>query len=120
MRISPTSSIVATIPVAAGPRDIALNPDGARLFVTDDGNDTVSVIDVATNSVVATLDVAGMPYQIAIGIGPAVVAMAVDPADPMTVYAGTAGGGVYRTPDGGASWTPASTGLFSGSSRPVR
>jgi photosystem II stability/assembly factor-like uncharacterized protein len=35
-----------------------------------------------------------------------VTAIAVHPTDPAKVYVGTAYGGVYRTLDGGASWTP--------------
>jgi hypothetical protein len=33
-------------------------------------------------------------------------AIAIDPTDSNTVYIGTANGGVFRTTDGGASWTP--------------
>jgi hypothetical protein len=39
-----------------------------------------------------------------------VQALAMDPSDPLRLYAGTRGG-VFVTPDGGASWAPASTGL---------
>ena len=99
------------IVIGGSPRYLAVTPDGTRLFVTNDGNDTVSIVDLATNSVVDTLDVAGMPHGIAIGPGPAVVAMAIDPANPLTLYAGTAGAGVYRTVDGGESWAPANTGI---------
>src|SRR5262245_36790765 len=35
-----------------------------------------------------------------------VTAIAVDPATAQTVYVGTAQGGVYRSLDGGATWTP--------------
>lgn len=35
-----------------------------------------------------------------------VVALAVHPTNPMIVYAGAAQGGVYRSGNGGASWTP--------------
>lgn len=37
--------------------------------------------------------------------------LAIDPANPQIVYAGTAYPGVYRSTDGGASWTSFSTGL---------
>jgi len=33
-------------------------------------------------------------------------AIAIDPTDPNTAYVGTAQGGLYRTTNGGASWTP--------------
>jgi hypothetical protein len=35
-----------------------------------------------------------------------VSAIEIDPADPNTVYVGTAQGGVFRSHDGGATWTP--------------
>jgi photosystem II stability/assembly factor-like uncharacterized protein len=37
----------------------------------------------------------------------------VDPADASVVYAGTTGGGVFRSPDGGATWAAFNTGLDS-------
>src|SRR5690606_32018711 len=37
----------------------------------------------------------------------AISALAVDPANPLVLYAGTLGQGVYRTADGGISWGPA-------------
>jgi photosystem II stability/assembly factor-like uncharacterized protein len=40
-----------------------------------------------------------------------VVALAVDPSRPATVYAGTATQGIWKSRDGGASWAPASNGL---------
>jgi photosystem II stability/assembly factor-like uncharacterized protein len=43
--------------------------------------------------------------------GGAVRALAVDPVDPRIVYAGTAGGGVFKSVDGGASWKAANRGL---------
>ena len=33
-------------------------------------------------------------------------ALAIDPSAPDTVYAGTEGGGVFKSTDGGASWLP--------------
>jgi hypothetical protein len=40
--------------------------------------------------------------------GGSVVALAVSPAQPSLVYAGSAGGGFYRSEDGGATWVRAS------------
>jgi photosystem II stability/assembly factor-like uncharacterized protein len=40
-----------------------------------------------------------------------IVSLAIAPADPRTVYAGT-GGGVFKTTDGGATWHAANDGLF--------
>jgi len=49
-------------------------------------------------------------------IGPSdtadIYAIAVDPTAPATLYAGTRNGGIYKTTDGGQSWTPASAGII--------
>ena len=42
--------------------------------------------------------------------GGTVSALVVDPTNPSTIYAGT-GAGIYRSTDGGGSWSPASNGL---------
>ena len=44
-------------------------------------------------------------------ITPGVNVVLVDPAAPATLYAGTAGFGIFKSTDGGAHWAPASTGL---------
>jgi hypothetical protein len=40
-----------------------------------------------------------------------VQALVIDPVTPTTLYAGTAGGGVYKSTDGGASWSALNNGL---------
>ena len=39
-----------------------------------------------------------------------VLALAIDPATPATLYAGT-GGGVFKSTDGGGNWGTVNTGL---------
>ncbi len=43
--------------------------------------------------------------------GANILALAVNPVSPQTIYAGTDGNGVYRSNNCGASWTPVNTGL---------
>src|SRR5436305_9533483 len=43
--------------------------------------------------------------------GGTVSALAFAPSNPQVAYAGTLGGGIFRSGDGGASWTAASFGL---------
>lgn len=43
--------------------------------------------------------------------GGTVNSLAIDPADSQIVYAGTLGGGVFKTTNGGTSWKPVNTGL---------
>jgi YVTN family beta-propeller protein len=49
-----------------GPMGIAATSDGRRVFVANQGSNTVSVIDTATNQVTATLPVGSNPVAIAI------------------------------------------------------
>jgi len=44
---------------------------------------------------------------------PNVYALAIDPATPSTLYAGSGGGGVFRSLNGGSSWSAVNTGLTS-------
>ena len=48
----------------------------------------------------------GQTVGIAVPVSGRVTAIAVHPSDPAKVYVGTAYGGVYRSLDGGANWTP--------------
>ena len=43
--------------------------------------------------------------------GGTVRALAIDPVNPTIVYAGTVGGGIFKSTDGGGHWTAANTGL---------
>ena len=40
-----------------------------------------------------------------------VLALAIDPATPATLYAGTYGGGVFKSTNGGGNWSAFNTGL---------
>jgi YVTN family beta-propeller protein len=42
---------VNTIPVGTGPVAVAIGPGGGSIYVTNSGDDTMSIIDVATNAV---------------------------------------------------------------------
>ena len=43
--------------------------------------------------------------------GQRVFALAIDPQTSSTLYAGTTGGGVYKSVDGGTSWLASNTGM---------
>jgi hypothetical protein len=53
----------------------------------------------------------GATWSPAVLLTTPVIALAVDPAAPSTVYAGTFDQGVLKSSDDGASWAPAATGL---------
>jgi YVTN family beta-propeller protein len=109
-----TNSVVGDpIGVANGPFGIAMSRDGARAYVTNLTGNSVSVIDIATNSVIGDPIAVGFsPYDIAIPLtGPDITEIANDPSSQLTVFAGTAGAGIYITTNGGMSWTASNSGL---------
>lgn len=75
------------IDVGDHPSDLLLSPDGARLYVTNGNDDTVSVIDTATDRVVTTIDMA--PYPNA-PKGTAPQGLAISP-DGATLYVANGG-----------------------------
>ncbi len=56
--------MTATI-VGNDPDGVAVDPAAGTVYVANDGDGTVSVIDVATNSVTATIPVGSGPYAVA-------------------------------------------------------
>ncbi len=113
-----TNMIIATIPVGTAPVRIAITPDGAKAYVTNDGSSNVSVIDTSLDTVVATITVGTSPTNLAItpdgskvyvqnrGMNPDVVSVIDTSMDTViaTVTIGNALGGetlgIGVTPDG--------------------
>ncbi|MFD8707081.1 IPT/TIG domain-containing protein [Kitasatospora sp. NPDC059648] len=50
-----TNTLVTSVPVGTGPRNVAATPDGTQLYVTEEGANAVTVINTATLTVIATL-----------------------------------------------------------------
>ncbi|MGV0791754.1 YVTN family beta-propeller repeat protein [Mycolicibacterium sp. XJ1819] len=93
-----------TIIVGAHPQGVALNDDGTVAYVSNSGDNTVSVVDLATNTVIATIEEVGnYPTGIVVGAGNVYVAnmfddtVSVIDTDTNTV---TATIGVGDTPQG--------------------
>jgi YVTN family beta-propeller protein len=61
-----TNTVTATIPVGNEPIGVAVTPDGSKVYVTHDIDNTVSVIDTATNIVTATIPVSGGTFGVAV------------------------------------------------------
>jgi YVTN family beta-propeller protein len=59
-------TVTATIPVGSEPFGVAIPPNGAYAYVTNDGGTTVSVISTATNTVTATIPVGSEPAGVAV------------------------------------------------------
>ena len=53
--------VVARIPVGRNPKGLVISRDGTRLFVANRLDDTIGVIDTATDKVVSTIGLGGKP-----------------------------------------------------------
>jgi len=62
---SGTGTVVATVPVAAGPHGMGVTPDGRTVYVSGDGSSDVSVIDTASDRVARTINVGKTPHGVA-------------------------------------------------------
>jgi YVTN family beta-propeller protein len=58
--------VLGTIAVPKGPHGLVVSPDGRKVYVSSDGDATVSVIDTASDRVVGTVDVGPNPHGLAI------------------------------------------------------
>jgi len=61
-----TDSVVAKVSVGLHPAHVVLTPDGRHAFVTNGGEDTVSVVDTSARRVVGTIPVDKYPHGIRI------------------------------------------------------
>jgi YVTN family beta-propeller protein len=57
-------TVVATVPVVAGPHGMAVSPDGRTVYVSGDASSGVSVIDTATDRVTHTIEVGKAPHGV--------------------------------------------------------
>jgi YVTN family beta-propeller protein len=53
-RVKRQAGIIGSIEVGAAPKDIIMSPDGARVYVANTSNNSISFIDTATNKVIYT------------------------------------------------------------------
>jgi YVTN family beta-propeller protein len=61
--------VTATVLVGTNPFAVAITPDGTRAYVTNSADNSVSVIDTASNTVTATVAVGTNPTGVAITPG---------------------------------------------------
>lgn len=59
---SATNEVVAKVPVGMHPAHVVVSPDGRLAYVTNGGDNTVSVIDTTARSLVATISVGQFPH----------------------------------------------------------
>ena len=63
-----SKATLATIPVGAGPTDVAVLPDNSRAYVVNGSANTISVVDLTTFAVTATIPVQSAPARIVAAI----------------------------------------------------
>jgi len=112
------NTLIATIPVAAGPVAVAFDPAGTKAYVADYASADATIIDVATHSVTGTFAVPGVPYGVAFSpdgtkayvsdnggtITP--VDVATDTPGPAILTTGSALESVTFSPDGTRAYVP--------------
>ena len=62
-----TNKVVGKVIVGSHPAHVVLTPDGRFAYVTNGGEDTVSVVDTAARAVVGTVRVGAYPHGLRIG-----------------------------------------------------
>jgi YVTN family beta-propeller protein len=60
------NDVVATVPVGQRPWNMAITPDGAKLYVAAGRSNAVSVIDTAKRERLADIAVGELPWGVAI------------------------------------------------------
>jgi YVTN family beta-propeller protein len=60
------NTIIAAIPVGKRPWNMAITPDGKKLYVACGRSNAVAVVDTATNAKVAEIAVGQLPWGVAI------------------------------------------------------
>ena len=61
-----TNTVTVTLPVGTGPRSVAVNPAGTKVYAANITSNDVSVIDTTSNTVVATVPVGINPRGLAV------------------------------------------------------
>jgi YVTN family beta-propeller protein len=65
-RAGAAPNVIATIPLGGNPFGVGVNPNTNRIYVANNGINTVSVIDAATNTVTATVTVGSSPTGVGV------------------------------------------------------
>ena len=60
-----TSTVIATPTVGDGPQAVVIDPSGARAYVANTNDGSITVLDTTDNSVVGTISVGAQPVALA-------------------------------------------------------
>ena len=61
-----TNTVIATVPVGKRPWNMAITPDGRKLYVANGRSNSVSVIDTQSNQKLKDIAVGEMPWGVVI------------------------------------------------------
>jgi YVTN family beta-propeller protein len=61
-----TNTVTATIPVGSNPTGVAVTQNRSKVYVANQGSNTVSVIKTKDNKVIATIPVGSSPFGVAV------------------------------------------------------
>jgi YVTN family beta-propeller protein len=61
-----TNTVIATIPVGTNPNGVGTNPLTNRIYVTNQDDNNVSVIDGVTQTVITTILVGARPFAVGV------------------------------------------------------
>src|SRR5664280_2076968 len=86
---------------------LAINPKTPTTVYASTGSQVFRSVDGGGTWIALNTSFAGAP--------PAVMALAIDPVTPSTLYTGTYGSGIFRSADSGDTWTAVNTWLTMGS-----
>jgi uncharacterized repeat protein (TIGR01451 family) len=79
-----TNTVIGNVTVGREPFAIAMSPSGGFAYVTNRGDDSVSVIDTSTDTVIEEAPVGDTPEGVAVGFG--VIYVTNDAANSVSVY----------------------------------
>ncbi len=63
---TPDNTVIDTVMVGLRAQGVAPTPDGANVYVANDGDFTVSAIRTSDNTVIDTITVGDRPYAVAV------------------------------------------------------
>ena len=61
-----SNAIIAAIPVGKRPWNMAITPDGSKLYVACGRSNAIAVVDTATNAKIADIAVGALPWGVAL------------------------------------------------------
>jgi YVTN family beta-propeller protein len=80
-------TVVATIPVAAGPHGMAIAADGGKVYIAGDGSSSLDIIDTTSDRIAKTVEIGKTPNGVALTLGGRMLLVAVSGEDEIAFLA---------------------------------